>query len=140
MWAGDHLLNIRCRAWCLSILALVMATPLQAQPDNDEFANRFTLSGDDVVAEGTVLDASREPGEETANGAGFGEVSVWWSWRAPRNGYIRVAASGIGGSTVRRLSVFDGEELSALTLASSADSPTEKLEVVVPVQTGRSYA
>src|SRR5213592_1114443 len=143
MWAGDLLLNtlvVRCRAWCLSMLALVMAAPLLAQPDNDQFANRFPLSGDDVSVEGTVLDASREPGEETANGAGFWEVSVWWSWRAPRDGYIRVSASGIGGPTVRRLSVFDGTTLPALILAGSADLPTEKLEVVVPVQAGRSYA
>src|SRR5436190_22440813 len=104
MWAGDLLLETRdrrCRGWCLSILALVFAARLQAQPDNDEFANRFRLSGDDVSVAGTVLDASREPGEETGNGAGFGEVSVWWSWRSPRDGHIRVSASGIGGWTVR---------------------------------------
>ena len=144
MSAGDHLLNSlfahRC-VWCLSTLAFVLATSLVAQPDNDKFANRFPLDGSDVRVEGTFLDASREPGEDSANGAGVGEVSVWWSWRAPRDGHIRVSVSQVSGSVVRRLMVFEGNTLLSLSLVTSAEAPAGKLEaqVVVPVQGSRTY-
>ena len=115
---------------------------MMAQPDNDQFANRFFLNGDDVAVEGTFLDASREIGEDTANGAGFGEASVWWSWRAPRDGHVRVSASAFAGVPVQRLEVFDGDTLSSLSLLSSAEFQSQRPDVqsIVPVQAGRSYA
>jgi hypothetical protein len=63
---------------------------LEPYPQNDNFANRVPLNGASVIATGSNVAATSEPGEPIHRQS-TGR-SVWWSWTAPASGTVRVEA------------------------------------------------
>ncbi len=59
---------------------------------NDRFANRITLEGSEVIAQGHNFSASTEPNEPD-HGCSSGGASVWWTWTAPSDGWYTFAAT-----------------------------------------------
>lgn len=105
------------RLWLL----LTAALPLWAQMDNDNFANRLRLESRGGIPELTLLNASRELGEQGPVGAALGEVSVWLSWTPAQSGPARLFLLPAAGSPPwaplppSRVVVATGSALGSLT-------------------------
>ena len=92
-----------------------------AQPANDMFANRILLTGTNIVATGSNVGATKEPGEPNHAGD-TGGASVWWEWTAHSIGTVTISTTGSSFDTV--LGVYIGSSVSALTMiADNDDAP-----------------
>ncbi len=113
---------------------LIMAAAAQevdAQPANDNFTNRITLSGANISIAASNVGATRETGEPVHEGIS-GNKSVWWTWTAPSPGYVTIT---LGGNFTHVLAVYTGASLTSLTLVngglnSSGYDATAQFEVV----------
>ena len=77
-------------------------------PRNDDFSRRIRLTGSRVSVSGNTAGATAEPGESF-----YDTSSVWYSWRAPRDGGFEFS---LDGSTFSgRASLFSGDELATLS-------------------------
>src|ERR1043165_2833468 len=65
------------------MLNLVFISEPILRPPNDNFTNRIGLSGGSVTANGSNVEATREPGEPL-HAEKLGDTSVWWQWTADR--------------------------------------------------------
>lgn len=100
-------------------------TPPPAAPRNDLFANAQLLSPNPTVfgvspVAGNIRYATAERGEP--NHAGFGggaHQSVWYQWRAPRNGPVEFDTCNSNYDT--ELGVYTGNAVSALTAIAQDD-------------------
>jgi hypothetical protein len=91
---------------------------IQAQPANDMFANRIILTGANIVATGSNVGATKEPGEPDHAG-NAGGASVWWQWTAPSNCAVTITTAGSSFNTL--LGVYTGSSVSALTTIAAND-------------------
>jgi hypothetical protein len=107
-------LGISQGAFTLSIRTLT-------SPVNDDFADRITVTGPlPIVAEGTNVDATAEPGE-TPPGGIVGGASVWWSWTPAVSERVAIDTCNTEGSFDTTLAVYTGASLDALTPIASND-------------------
>jgi hypothetical protein len=91
----------------------------QPPPPNDDFAAAATIIGGSGRARGSNFGASREPGEPRHGDRG--RVSIWYRWRAPHTGVLRVRTAGSTFDTI--LAVYRGNRLRGLRrLARDDDS------------------
>jgi hypothetical protein len=106
-------------------------------PPNDDFAEAARIVGRSGGARGSSFFASREPGEPR-HGRGA-RTSIWYRWRAPRTGVLRLRTTGSTYDTL--LAVYLGSRLRALRpLAHDDDSgPGTASEVRIHVQRRRVY-
>lgn len=81
-------------------------------PDNDNFVDRITISGDSGTINGSNYDASMEPDEPMITPFGNVSNSVWWTWECPASGMYGFDTIGSDFNTV--LGIFTGESLSGL--------------------------
>jgi len=101
-----------------AVLIVSGATNSRGQPANDMFANRYIITGTNIVVTGSNVGATKELGEPDHDGDSGG-ASIWWSWRAPMNGVATVSTEGSSFDTV--LGVYTGSSVSALTRIASDD-------------------
>ncbi len=109
---------LRWQAYAVVVYGLLGGGVLQAQPVNDQFANRAIITGADIFVSGSTANATFETGEPVHAGAGGG-LSAWWSWTAPSNGVATITTAGSGFDTV--LGVYTGASVSGLTHVTSND-------------------
>ncbi len=117
---GNHVIGA-VYAGDSSFLASSATTPQVVSAvvlSNDNFANRYTISGASVSAAGTSQGATRESGEP-AYGGNTGGKSVWWTWTAPASGNVIIDTAGSNFDTL--LGVFKGTAVNALTVVGSND-------------------
>ena len=103
------------------------------------FANRIILTGTNIVATGSNVGATKEPGEPNHAGDAGG-ASVWWEWTAPSSGTITISTAGSSFDTL--LGVYTGSSVSALTeIASNDDDPSADYEsrVVFSAASNQTY-
>ena len=103
-------------------------------PLNDNFADRFPLTGFFAQVKASNVNATSEPargekllaitntvtGDLDLNSAGY---SVWWTWTAPTNGQVKIFTSDITFDT--RLGVFTGSALDQLQYVAANDNRGE---------------
>lgn len=84
-------------------------------PSNDNFAGRTTIPGNQITIFGTTASATVEPGDP------LGETildtrTVWYSWKAPQDGFTSVSAVGydMGFPFTPDVAVYSGSTLSNL--------------------------
>jgi hypothetical protein len=77
-------------------------------PDNDNFANRVSLEGENLTITGRTVAATSESNEPSVIAGSPGQT-VWYSWVAPFTARVSVSASASG------LAVYTGPELDRLT-------------------------
>ena len=111
------------KLWCAWALMALMFQPwlalrLEAQPANDSFANRATITLAAPTVTGSNVGATKEPGEPTPAGKPGGK-SVWWSWVAPASGLVRINTFGSSFDTL--LGVYTGSFVNSLALVSDND-------------------
>src|SRR5262249_10284448 len=80
-------------------------------PPNDDFAAAWTLSGNNVLTNGSNVGATMEP-DEPLHLATLGGKSVWWKWRAPASGGVMLSTTNSAVDTI--LAVYRGSALSNL--------------------------
>ena len=119
---GDHNLSISLE-------------PEVAGPDNDGFANRFILSGEQSVSSSTLVGASSELGEPLHFLLPPPQKTVWWEWMAPADGSLEVGASGGGFSSA--LKAYAGSEVDDLVEVGSAQAPTISGEALISISVKR---
>jgi hypothetical protein len=95
---------------------------LKLPPLNDDFANRFTLTGSSASATANSATATKETGEPDHAGQ-TGGTSLWWTWTAPAAGRVMVTVTTTGLDPA--VAVYTGTELAALTASAggAANSP-----------------
>ena len=96
-------------------LVLGAADPV---PANDNFANRITLTGNNVTTNGFNSGATLEVGEPLHRGY-YGGKSVWWRWTAPGPGFVTIDTIGSLADTL--LAVYTGTALANLVEVASDD-------------------
>lgn len=109
-------------------------------PANDDFTNSAALGGALSVTTNYSFDATSEPGEPPLGGSGQGGKTLWWTWTAPTNGWLRVSTEGSDFDT--RLGVFTGARLTNLVLTAYNDDARPGLVtslVDFPVAAGADY-
>ena len=89
-------------------------------PTNDDFTTRIPISGGQVCVDGNNRGATPEPEEEIFLAAAGG--TVWYSWLAPADGWVRVKASSTNGRPV--FIVYEGPALTNLTNVIASSFPT----------------
>lgn len=97
------------------VLRLLQANPL-VPGANDQFANRFHVSGSTNAVVGDNTQATREPGEPDHAGNDGGR-SLWWSWIAPRSAPVRFDTVESDFDTI--LAVYQGSRVDALSLVAA---------------------
>lgn len=88
-----------------------------AAPNNDMFAARYALSGEEGMTNGSNVDATIEAGESTVNYDGT--QTVWWTWTAPAAGTYAFDTYGSDFDTV--LAIWQGTAPASLTLVGVND-------------------
>ena len=88
-------------------------------PQNDQFANRQSVSGEVVSTTGSSFDASPEAGEPDHYPGQAATKSVWWTWTAPAN--ARVTINTVGSAFDTLLAVYTGGSLDELAPVASDD-------------------
>jgi hypothetical protein len=98
---------------------------IEVRPSNDNFDNRTRIPGASATVTGNNYYASKEAGEPDHAGYAGGQ-SVWWSWTAPSNGIVSIAAelqSWPGHSIgYPLLGIYAGTSVSNLDMVASGDS------------------
>jgi hypothetical protein len=105
-------------------LSIALGIPVH----NDNFANSFVISGQNVQRTVSTQFASRQVGEPNhMPGLGNGET-VWYSWTAQENSRITITNSGAFPITAS-IAAYTGSSVDALTLVArdGADNRTTKI-------------
>lgn len=94
--------------------------------DNDLFARRIMLSGTNATFTSYHFHATSESGEPE-HGTEYGGAvgSLWWSWTAPEDGFLRLDAASA-------MDVYTGEQIGHLEKVgsfSTSTSPTNMISV-----------
>jgi hypothetical protein len=90
-----------------------------ANDNNDNFANRITLTGNIATATGFNNGATGETGEPNHAGSANPLNSRWWSWTATAAGTVTISTAGSNFDTV--LGVYTGNSVASLTTVASND-------------------
>jgi Ca2+-binding RTX toxin-like protein len=109
------------------VVLLILPSPAQAAPANDDLANAVDLSGfnpETGNVEGVNVNATKEVGEPDHAG-NVGGRSVWYTWDAPADGSVpHVGFSTLFSDFDTLLAVYTGATVVALAeVASNDDSP-----------------
>ena len=109
-------------------------------PYNDDFAARISATGSSNVLRGSVLGATKQPGEAN-HGAELGGRSVWWKWVAPSNGPVEMTTSGSNFDTL--LAVYAGGDFAGLRRVAQNDDAVREQpvsRVIFDALAGQEYA
>ncbi|RME66654.1 MAG: hypothetical protein D6781_14765 [Verrucomicrobia bacterium] len=85
---------------------------------NDSFDGRLEVSGEAFALDVPLSRATQDP-EDLGGGASL--ASVWWSWRAPKSGFVWMAPDA-GVSQTVRIEMFTGASRAGLTAVVDAYS------------------
>ena len=111
---------------------------IPAPPPNDDFANRFPLTGSFVTVTGVSAYATFEPGEDSVLQYG----SVWWEWTAPESGDFSIMVEAAPGYSPL-CAVYTGLEVGYLTLVTNTALgwffPTHTALVTLRAVAGEQY-
>ncbi|HEX8205644.1 MAG TPA: hypothetical protein VF587_06265, partial [Solirubrobacteraceae bacterium] len=121
----------------LACSAVLAPSAFALPPANDPFAASQLVTGASVTANGTNVEATKEPGEP--NHAGYtGGKSVWYRWIAPADGVAVVDTFGSSFDTV--LAVYTGTTVDGLHLVAGNDQYNgNQSRVRISVTGGQEY-
>ena len=103
--------------------------PEVAGPENDDFANRIILSGEQAVDSSTLVGASSELGEPLHFMLPPPQKTVWWEWMAPADGTLEVGVNGVGFSN--SLKAYAGSQVDDLVEVGSAQATSAGGEALI---------
>lgn len=100
--------------------------PLRVMPSNDAFVDRKYIGLGTTNWTAGLAGTTREALENRSPNGG----SVWWTWRAPSAGEVRLSSGGWPGGTT--LSLFSGNSLPGLKSLVSSKGPGSPFARVNP--------
>ncbi|MEO8649200.1 MAG: FG-GAP-like repeat-containing protein [Acidobacteriota bacterium] len=111
---------------------------LLPKTENDDFANAAQLKGAAGEVRGYTFDATRQAGEPAHAGVA-GVNSVWYRWRAPREGTFAFTLGGSSFDTL--LAIYTGTGFSGLVRVAANDniSNTSYSRVTFAATVGTDY-
>ena len=113
-----------CQASLFAFFAFFAVNSFAQTPPNDQFNNRFILSGTNISVTGSNIGATKQ-NREPDHAGNVGGASVWWSWTAPTNGDLTITTDGStntdGSELDTLLGIYTGSSVSALSLVASND-------------------
>ena len=111
---------------------------INSRPANDDFVNRFALTGTSTNTTASDQYATFETGEPAPYPAGGWNTgkSVWWSWTAPMNGILTL---GVTNSMPQILAVYTGANLTTLSVVTNGISYAGPLAETITVTSGTPY-
>lgn len=92
-------------------VTLGLASPLLAQPANDNFVSAAVIEGTGGALTGNNAGATTEPGEPLQ---GADSNTVWYRWQAPASGSVNFDTYGTVSMFDSELASYTGTELSNL--------------------------
>src|SRR5438552_2988705 len=105
--------------YVVASLFILQSRALAAAPLNDHFDSRISLgTGFHILAGGSNIEATKEPGEPVIEGNPGGR-SLWWSWTAPQNGTVTIKTEGSHFDTL--LGIYTGTSITNLIEVASGD-------------------
>lgn len=130
-WVSNVLGTARSEAAVLMVLAGEF---------NDDFESRILIPGISNTVRGSILGATKQPGEPH-HGGEVGGRSVWWSWEAPSDGMVEI--NTLGSTVDTLLGVYAGEAVDRLTKVAENDDMVPDLvfasRVVFQAMAGQRY-
>lgn len=108
----------------LAMATLIAAATANAQPTNDDFADRIRVIGLQLRLSGNNVGATAEPGEPLPFFPAGGRT-VWWEWTAPVSSTVHLSTAGSGFDT--QLAVFHGNRLDQLGAIQTDDDSAGNL-------------
>ncbi|HKP88632.1 MAG TPA: hypothetical protein VJT75_01540 [Thermoleophilaceae bacterium] len=110
-------------------------------PPNDDFANAEALSGMEVNRGNEDVDtnvgATQEPGEPVHGGNGI-DPSVWYRWKAPATGEVRIETSP-RSLTAPVTAVYTGDTVGSLTAVPLTRAPGTSRQYRFEAVAGTTY-
>src|SRR5207253_2271666 len=94
--AGNYIVQVANSFASATSQVTTVTIDVLRPPPNDDFANRFTLKGTNVLTSGTNILASAETGEPSHE-AQAPRRSVWWTWQSPVPSRVTI---DFGGSDI----------------------------------------
>jgi len=126
-----------CQASLFAFFAFFAVNSFAQTPPNDQFNNRFILSGTNISVTGSNIGATKQ-NREPDHAGNVGGASVWWSWTAPTNGDLTITTDGStntdGSELDTLLGIYTGSSVSALSLVVSNDDQVPGLFVTSRVR------
>ena len=129
----------------LLALGLLWAGLASAQPFNDNFTNAALVSGPSGMTSGSIVGATREPGEPYSSRP----YTVWYRWTAPATGMAEFDTLGTYSSSYyaysynyvdSALTIFTGSSLTNLTgIATNDDYYVLDAYTAFPVVASNQY-
>lgn len=113
--------------------------------NNDSFACRTALSGNNFAITNSNIGATREAGEplhapSTNNFGASASNSVWYTWTAPSSGAVVIEVEDLNFSmTIPVIAVYRGSSLATLTKVAANSTPLSKARVVFTAISGTNY-
>lgn len=126
---------------CVVLFAFALCGPgaaLAAPPANDDFGDAAVLTGEKDEATGFTWEATKQSGE-SSHGGDPGGASIWYSWTAPRSGYVYLDTCDSDFATL--LGVYRGPTVDALTTISGnrTGNGCERARLVFRANAGAAY-
>jgi subtilisin family serine protease len=116
----------------------VTVNRVQANPDNDAFAQRLLLTGFSGRTSSSNANATGETNEPNHAGVSTPLNSMWFAWQAPAAGELVLDTVGSDFDTT--LAVYRGTAVNALTaIVSNDDAEGRQSRVQFPVTAGTTY-
>ena len=129
-------------AWLLSVRpAQALVGPLPPHSyGNDNFINRWILTGASGSIGFTIDGATKEPGEPLHAG-NVGGHSIWYSWTAPASGVatFHITRSVAGVHFYPLLAVYTGNTVTSLSVIASSNGSSQDANVMFSASAGVAY-
>jgi hypothetical protein len=118
-------------------VSLLLAPPGE-RPANDDFQNRFTIEGTNVLVQASTFGATSEPGHTLDvsfdDYSQYYDKNLWWTWTAPKDGAVMLKRGDITARYGSGAVVYTGQSLPDLVRIWDSSNPDDAFFVKQGVQ------
>lgn len=128
------LLYLKRHIFAASVAIAGLVGSSLAAPINDNFSAAQILQGSFLQINGTTVASTKEAGEPTWGSGSIPapDLSVWYSWVAPRNGIVGVGATFADSVFTRYLHLYQASGTRSIFSLSRLGSDLDQRAVSVP--------
>ena len=99
----------------------IITIPTPPRIPHDIFRGRQGLAGILAITQENNIEASVEPGEPLGFGTGSLDATLWFAWRAPTNGEVKITLSASTPGLNLGVQYWRGTNLTTLTAATASE-------------------
>jgi hypothetical protein len=109
-------------------ISLLLAPPGE-RPANDDFQNRFTIAGTNLLIQASTFGATSEPGHTLDvsfdDYSQYYDKNLWWTWTAPKDGAVILKRGEITARYGSGAVVYTGQSLPDLIRIWDTSNPDD---------------